>query len=178
LKATEHDADERRLVEAAQRDPRRFAGLYEANFRRVYAYVARRVGSREEAEDLTAEVFHQALAGLGRFEWQGTPFVAWLLGIASHLLAHRWRRATTQPEILSDDLELAAVNDQAERQALFAQLLDRLPPDQRRVLEGRFFEQRSIRELARELGRSEGAVKQLQFRALETLRTHVRDRHE
>jgi RNA polymerase sigma-70 factor (ECF subfamily) len=178
LKATEHDADERRLVEAAQRDPHRFAGLYEANFHRVYAYVARRVGSREEAEDLTAEVFHQALAGLGRFEWQGTPFVAWLLGIASHLLAHRWQRATTQPEVLSDDLELAAVNEQAERQALFAQLLDRLPPDQRRVLEGRFFEQRSIRELAQELRRSEGAVKQLQFRALENLRNHMRDRHE
>ena len=85
---------------------------------------------------------------------------------------------TTQPEVLSDDLELAAVDDQAERQALFAQMLDRLPPDQRRVLEGRFFEQRSIRELAQELGRSEGAVKQLQFRALETLRNHMRDRHE
>jgi RNA polymerase sigma factor (sigma-70 family) len=53
-----------------------------------------------------------------------------------------------------------------------------LPPDQRRVLEGRFFEQRSIRELAQELGRSEGAVKQLQFRALETLRNHMRDRRE
>jgi RNA polymerase sigma-70 factor (ECF subfamily) len=178
LKATEHDADERRLVEAAQRDPRRFAGLYEANFPRVYAYVARRVGSREEAEDLTAEVFHQALAGLGRFEWRGTPFVAWLLGIASHLLAHRWQRTAIRPEVLSDDLELAAVNEQAERQTLFAQLLDRLPPDQRRVLEGRFFEQRSIRELAQELGRSEGAVKQLQFRAIESLRNQVRDRHE
>ena len=178
MKVTEHDVDERRLVEAAQRDPRRFAGLYEANFRRVYAYVARRVRSREEAEDLTAEVFHQALAGLSRFEWQGTPFVAWLLGIASRLLARRWQRAAIQPEVLSDDLELAAVNDQAERQALFAQLLDRLPPDQRRVLEGRFFEQRSIRELAQELGRSEGAVKQLQFRAIETLRNQVRDRHE
>ena len=46
---------------------------------------------REEAEDVTAEVFHQALAGLAGFEWQGTPFVAWLLGIASHLVARRWQ---------------------------------------------------------------------------------------
>lgn len=178
MKAIVHDADERRLVEAAQRDPGRFAALYEANFDRVYAFVARRVASREEAEDMTAEVFHQALAGLAKFSWQGTPFVAWLLGIATNLLARRWQRAAPQPEAPVDDLKLAATDSQAERQALFAQLLERLPGDQRRVLERRFFEQRSIREIAQELGRSEGAVKQLQFRALETLRSQMRNRHE
>ena len=178
MKATEHDADERHLVEAAQHDPSRFAELYEANFDRVYAFVARRVPSREEAEDVTAEVFHQALAGITGFEWQGTPFVAWLLGIASHLVARRWQRAANQLEVAVDDLALAATSGQAERQALFAQLLERLPDDQRHVIRRRFFEQRSIREIAEELGRSEGAVKQLQFRALETLRSHVRKRHE
>jgi RNA polymerase sigma-70 factor (ECF subfamily) len=61
---------------------------------------------------------------------------------------------------------------------LFSQLLERLPADQCHVLERRFFEQRSIREIAQEMGRSEGAIKQLQFRALETLRSLVRDRHE
>jgi len=64
LKATEHVTDEQRLIEAARRDPGRFAQVYEANFARVYAYVARRVSGREEAEDVTAEVFQQALAGL------------------------------------------------------------------------------------------------------------------
>ena len=93
MKATEHDTAERRLVEAAQRDPSCFAELYEANFDRVYMFVARRVPSREEAEDVTAEVFHQALSGLAGFEWQGPPFIAWLLGIASNLLARRWKRA-------------------------------------------------------------------------------------
>ncbi len=56
------EADERRLIEAAQNDPARFAELYEVNFERVYAYVARRVGDRAETEDLTSEVFHHALA--------------------------------------------------------------------------------------------------------------------
>ena len=88
MKAIEPDAHERQLIEAAQRDPSRFGELYESNFDRVYAFVARRVPSREEAEELTAEVFHQALAGLTKFEWQGTPFAAWLVGIASHLIAH------------------------------------------------------------------------------------------
>jgi RNA polymerase sigma-70 factor (ECF subfamily) len=176
LKVTEHDADQRRLIEAAQRDPGRFAEIYEANFTRVYAFVARRVREREEAEDLTAEVFQEALAGLGRFEWRDKPLVAWLLGIASHLLARR--RKGAQAAVPVDEIELAANSRGAERQALFAQLLQRLPDDQRHVLERRFFEQRSIREIAEEMGRSEGAIKQLQFRALETLRRQVKDRHE
>jgi RNA polymerase sigma-70 factor, ECF subfamily len=178
LKAIEHEADERRLVEAAQRDPGRFAEIYEMHFGRVYAFVVRRVPSRDEAEDLTAEVFQQALAGLGGFEWQGTPFIAWLLGIASHVVARRWKGAAAQPEVPVDEIELAGNSVNAERQALFGQLLERLPEDQRRVLERRFFEQRSIRDIAREMGRSEGAIKQLQFRALEALRSQVRNRHE
>jgi RNA polymerase sigma-70 factor, ECF subfamily len=176
LKVTEHEADERRLIEAAQRDPGRFAEIYEANFARVYAFVVRRVPGREEAEDLTAEVFQQALAGLDGFEWRAKPLVAWLLGIASHLIARRWKGA--QAAVPVDEIELAANSRDAERQALFAQLLQRLPDDQRHVLVRRFFEQRSIREIAEEMGRSEGAIKQLQFRALETLRSQVKDRHE
>src|SRR5437879_3357868 len=64
-------AAERLLIEAAQRDPSRFGDLYEYNFERVYAFIARRVGDRDTAEDLTADVFHQALANLSRFEWRG-----------------------------------------------------------------------------------------------------------
>lgn len=178
MKATERGADERALVAAAQRDPSRFAEIYEAQFDRVYAYVARRVPSREEAEDVTSEVFHQALAGLASFEWRDTPFVGWLLGIASNLIARRWQRGTGRAEVLVDEVELGSTDGHAERQALFADLLSRLPEDQRRVLEGRFYEQRSIREIAQEFGRSEGAIKQLQFRALETLRNQVKERHE
>ncbi|MGH9710978.1 MAG: RNA polymerase sigma factor, partial [Candidatus Acidiferrales bacterium] len=62
MKHPKNEADERLLAEAAQKDPSRFAELYELHFERVYAYVARRVGNRVEAQDLTSEVFHQALA--------------------------------------------------------------------------------------------------------------------
>jgi RNA polymerase sigma-70 factor, ECF subfamily len=177
LRAIEHEA-ERQLVEAAQRDPSCFAELYESNFDQVYAFVSRRVPSREEAEDVTAEVFHQALAGLPTFEWQGTPFVAWLLGIASHLIARRWQRAARQPEVSADELEFVAASDPTEQQTLFTQLVDRLPDDQRHVVRRRFLDQRSIREIAQELGRSEGAIKQLQLRAIESLRNQVRSHHE
>jgi hypothetical protein len=84
LKARRQETDERLLVEAAQRDPRRFAELYELHFHRVYAYVVGRVGRREEAEDVTSDVFHQALARLQNYEWRGVPFSAWLIRIAAN----------------------------------------------------------------------------------------------
>jgi RNA polymerase sigma-70 factor (ECF subfamily) len=85
--------EERRRIEAAQRDPGEFAPLYETNFDLVYAYLGRRVPERAEVEDLTAEVFRKALAGIGGFRWRGAPFSAWLLRIASNCVADRARRA-------------------------------------------------------------------------------------
>jgi RNA polymerase sigma-70 factor (ECF subfamily) len=164
--------DERLLVEAAQRDPSRFAGLYERNFHRVYAYVARRVGDRACAEDLTAQVFHEALAGIGGFEWRGVPFIAWLLKIASRAVADHWKRAGRESGSRPPDVEPAAL-DETERSAMLFQLVERLPEAQYRVIQMRFVEQKSIREIAREMARSEGAVKQLQLRAIQNLRAQM-----
>ncbi len=170
--------DDRQRIEAAQRDPSRFADLYEENFGRIYAYIARRVKDRHHAEDLTADVFREALAGLGRFEWRGVPFVAWLLRIAANAIADRWQRVAKEADCPGDELEDAGVQDEIERRALLFQLVDTLPADQRTVIVRRFVDQRSIRDIARELGRSEGAIKQLQFRALQALRARVRSEHE
>ena len=169
---------ERLLIEAAKADPSRFAELYERNFDRVYAFVARRAESRGEAEDLTAEVFHQALANLGRFEWRGVPFAAWLMQIARNAVTDRWqRRARERGEPAPEPVDDGKPDD-ADRRAMLADLVGRLPHDQQRVVVARFVEQKSIREIAQTLGRTEGAVKQLQFRALETLRSRMRDIHE
>ena len=171
LKALKKEADERLVIEAAQKDPDRFAELYENNFERVYAFIARRVGNREEAQDLTSEVFHQALANLRRFEWRGVPFAAWLLRIAA--IADRWQRAARErgnPAL--DDPEEVNLEEIEQRATLF-RLVKSLPADQRRVIELRFAEEKSIREITQELRRSEGAVKQLQFRGLQNLRARV-----
>ena len=95
---------ERLMIEAAQKDPGRFAELYEANFERIYAFIVRRVQDRHEAEDLTAEVFHHALANLSRFEWRGVPFAVWLFRIAANAIADRRRKAqqTVDPRLAED----------------------------------------------------------------------------
>ena len=171
---------ERLLIEAAQKDPARFAELYENNFDRVYGYIARRVRDRNEAEDLTSEVFHQALAGLPRFEWRGVPFAAWLFKIASNAIIDRSKHAAKEREVpaildLPTEVNPKEIEDEIEQRARLFQLVDRLPVDQRRVIGMRFAEEKSIREIAHELGRSEGAVKQLQFRALQNLRAQLSD---
>ncbi|MGA7293033.1 MAG: sigma-70 family RNA polymerase sigma factor [Terriglobales bacterium] len=164
-------ADERLLVEAAQQDPARFGDVYELHFELVYAFVSRRVRSRDVAEDLTSEVFHKALANLHRFEWRGVPFGAWLLKIAANAITDRAKRAERELR-LEDPPEAFAKPrmEQAQDLAHLFRLVNELPEDQRNVVVMRFAEEKSIREAARQLGKSEGAVKQLQFRGLENLR--------
>jgi RNA polymerase sigma-70 factor (ECF subfamily) len=176
LKVLKEKPDERLLIEAAQRDPARFAELYEENFERVYAYISRRVYVRVDVEDLTAEVFHQALAKIGQFEWRGVPFVAWLYRIAANAVADRWQSLAREngrpmmevPSVEFDDSEI----DRTEHRAQLFRNVAKLPAEQRRVIEMRFAEEKSIAEIARELKRSAGAIKQLQFRGIQTLREH------
>lgn len=164
--------DEATLVSEAQRDPRRFGALYERNFDVVYAFVSRRVGSRAEAEDVTATVFYKALANLAGFEWRGVPFAAWLVRIAANEVSSLRRRAVSVTQVdVPVEVDLEGLEQRAR---LFAELR-KLPADQRRVLAMRFGEDRPIAEVATVLGRSEGAVKQLQFRALAAMRKRMGD---
>ena len=178
------ETDERRLIEAAQQDRACFADVYERYFELVYAYVARRVRDRAATEDLTSEVFRKALANINRFKWTGAPFGAWLLRIASNLIADRAKREAKgagrvdEPSLMSGDIASGTETQQvqleeAERRASVIRLVDELPEDQRRVVRLRFAEEKSIGEIALELGRSEGAVKQLQFRAFQNLRAKL-----
>ena len=153
----------------------RFAELYEQNFERVYAFVARRVRDRAEAEDVVSEVFYKALKGIDGYEERGVPFVAWLYTIARNVVCDRARQAGREEPL--DDRDEPSSSDDVERRALLFRLVDTLPAAQRDVLVARFAEQRSIADVARQLGRSEGAVKQLQLRAIEALRSQVRGSH-
>jgi RNA polymerase sigma-70 factor (ECF subfamily) len=175
-------ADDRLLVEAAQADLSKFDVLYELHFDRIYSFMVSRVHDRTIAEDLTSEVFHKALANLPNYQWRGTPFAAWLFRIASNAIIDHFKRSArephaderehppAQPDLSSTDLDFI------ERHVHFLGLVEQLPAIQRRVLSERFIDERSIREIAQRLSKTEGAIKQLQFRALQTLRAHIGDR--
>jgi RNA polymerase sigma-70 factor (ECF subfamily) len=162
--------DDRLLIEAAQADPARFAEIYDRYVDRVYAFVSRRTFDRAAAEDVTSDVFQQALAHLRTFEWRGVPLAAWLFRIASNAIADRWRQDARDSHDSPADVPDAHEAEELERRVILFQLVDRLPDAQRQVIRLRFVEEKSIREIAAALDRSEGAVKQLQLRALENLR--------
>lgn len=174
-------ADERLLIEAAQADVSRFGEVYERFFEVVYAYVARRMRDRSTVEDVVSEVFRRALANLSRYKSKGAPFAAWLFRIAANLIADRARREA-KFSALEDDANLISQDlakdsqsslEDVERRAQLFRLVDGLPEDQRRVVTMRFAEEKSIKQIAENLQRSEGAVKQLQFRALQSLRQKI-----
>jgi len=173
------EPEERLLIEAAQKDPSRFAELYEQNFHRVYAYIARRVRDRAEIQDLTAHVFHQALANIGKFKWKGSPFAAWLYRIAANAIADqakRKMRESSEQATPTSESSSALDLEEVERRARLFGAVEKLPEDQRLVIVMRFADEKSIREIAGALGRSEGAVKQLQFRGLENLRNRLNEK--
>jgi RNA polymerase sigma-70 factor (ECF subfamily) len=145
----------------------------------VYAYIARRVRDRAESQDLTAHVFHQALANLDKFKWRGAPFSAWLFRIAANAIADQARkrsRETGDEPIATTNQRTDADLEAVECRARLFKAVGKLPEDQRRVIVMRFADEKSIRDIAGELGRSEGAVKQLQFRGLETLRARLSEK--
>jgi RNA polymerase sigma-70 factor, ECF subfamily len=181
-KPSPQTADERLLVEAAQADLAKFDVLYELHFDRVYFFIVSRVHDRTIAEDLASEVFYKALANLSNYQWRGTPFSGWLFRIASNAIVDHFKSSDrerqadelehplAQPDLSSTDLDFI------ERHVHFFRLVEQLPEIQRRVVCERFVEERSIREIARRLRKTEGAIKQLQFRALQTLRAQIGDR--
>jgi len=178
------EPQERLLVEEAQSDPAKFDALYELHFERVYAFVASRVRDRSTAEDITSEVFHKALVSLPSYEWRGVPFAAWLLRIAANAIIDHAKQAAREfpapddsPEPAADlDLQASAMRALDYRAQLF-RLVGRLPEVQKQVVYERFVEQRSIREIAQRLGKTEGAVKQLQLRAVQNLRAQMEGSH-
>ena len=172
---TQTTEDDRLLIEAAQADPARFVEIYERYVDRIYAFVRRRTDDRATAEDITSQVFEQALRAIGRFEWRGVAVSGWLFRIASNALADHWRDRAGGTDDLPAELPDSRETGEIERRISLYQHVKQLPELQRHVIEMRFVEEKSIRDVAAALDRSEGAVKQLQLRALENLRKRMAD---
>jgi RNA polymerase sigma-70 factor, ECF subfamily len=153
--------------------------LYLLHFDRIYSYLHLSVGNRHDAEDLTTQTFLKMLESIGRFEWKAAPFSAWLFRIA-HNLAMDFFRAGKRVQPEEQVPEPAGAEPSAEFHALHslgrASMLDliaRLSPDQRQVLTLKFAFNFGNADVAAILGKTEGAVKSLQHRALASLEHEV-----
>jgi RNA polymerase sigma-70 factor (ECF subfamily) len=174
-------ADEMRLVARAATDPEAFAELYERHVRRIYNYIFYRTGNHHDAEDLTARVFQRALRHVGRFEDKGVPFSAWLYRIAHNLVANFHRDRGRRPVVPLEDYiattsvgehpETYAINMEERRMLLTA--VRRLPDDRQQLLILKFVERLPNAEIGEIMGRTEGAIKSLYHRTLNSLRDEV-----
>ena len=151
------------------RDPQAWTALFEDHRDLVFRSALAQTGARETAEDITGQVFLEAIEGIGRYRDRGRPLSAWLLTIAKHrsLDAVRKRRRERAAA-----LPIAGTDVPASDPALLA--LASLTVDQRQIIHLRFVEDLSVDEVARVTGRSAGAVKALQHRALHQLRSQLR----
>jgi RNA polymerase sigma-70 factor, ECF subfamily len=165
--------DESALVGAARTDPRAFAVLYHRHVSAIYRFCYRRLGTKEAAEDATAQVFTKALGGLARY--RGGSFRSWLFAIAHHVIVDEVRLARLDVPLTAaassidpgPGPEEVAVNAEASRS--LRAVLAHLPPEQRRVMELRLAGLSGV-EIAAALGRSHGTVRNLQHRTLVRLR--------
>ncbi|MFE9925441.1 ECF subfamily RNA polymerase sigma factor, BldN family [Streptomyces sp. NPDC005774] len=175
------DSDSARMMELVERaqagEADAFGRLYDQYSDTVYRYIYYRVGSKANAEDLTSETFLRALRRIGTFTWQGRDFGAWLVTIARNLVADhfkssRFRLEVTTGEMLDANEVARSPEDSVLEYLSNAALLDavqRLNPQQRECVTLRFLQGLSVAETARVMGKNEGAIKTLQYRAVRTL---------
>jgi len=181
LSAPTQATDLRRLVGLAQDGDREaLEALYLLHFDRIYSYLHLSVGNRHDAEDLTTQTFLKMLEAIGRFRWQSAPFSAWLFRIAHNLAMDHFRASKRwQPEEEVPEPD-GAHESSAEEEALqsigrksMLQLIEDLSSEQQQVLTLKFVFNFSNGEAAAILGKTEGAVKSLQHRALASLQKRI-----
>jgi len=175
--------DEESVARGLQkRDPDAWAELYEKYFSRVYRYIALRVGDKTEAEDLTGQVFLKAVESISSFKWRGVPVSAWLFRIAHNQVIDYWRTGKAKLHSPLEALEECLISNgidpvlEAERNLDIQRVLQavgQLTQAQRDVIELRFAGELSTAEVAKVLGKSQGAVKVLQHSALVALRKRL-----
>jgi len=172
--------DEESLVRRAQRrDQEAFAQLYEEHFDKIYRYVTLKIGNETEAEDMTQQVFLNALQSISSFKWKGIPFSAWLFRIAHNQVVDYFRskKRTTVPldeSLASNDNNPQLVVEQKLDMEQILAATHQLTEVQREVISLRFASELPIAQVAKVMGKSQGAVKALQHSAIVALRKTLR----
>ena len=169
--------NEESLVRRAQQhDQAALTQIYEENFDKIYRYIVLKIGEKTEAEDMTQQVFLSAFKSISSFKWKGTPFSAWLYRIAHNQIVDYLRKKSRRPTVPLDESLTAGNSNPAqavelkldnERLVLAAR---QLTGAQQEVISLRFAGELPIAQVARIMGKSEGAIKALQHSAIVSLR--------
>ena len=169
--------DEESLIRRAKkRDQVALTQLYEENFDRIYRYIVLKIGDRTEAEDMTQQVFLNAIQSIASYKWQGMPFSSWLYRIAHNQIVDHLRKKSKRITVPLDDSMPVHAEDprrKTEQKIEIEEIVEAskgLTKAQREVISLRFSGELSVAEVAKTMGRSEGAIKALQHSAIAALR--------
>lgn len=177
MKGQVSSISEKQVIEAAKKNPARFAPLYNKYYKPIFIFVFKKVREEELTADLTSRVFLKALLNIEKYQDRGYPFSSWLYKIASNEVNMHFRKANKKLEVelnegdlkvLMDEINLSASQD--EQLEIVIKALNELPLDQSELIDLRFFEQRSFREIGEIIGVSEGNAKIKVYRAIDKLK--------
>lgn len=174
-------ANEQGLVEAAKKDPKDFAVLYEAYYEPIFRYIYQRLDSKEPAFDATQQVFLKAMANLHKYENRGVPFASWLYRIAFSEVNNLFRQEKAQRTINIDSVSVYTIIEEMEESKIdryhdkiVSIISEQLEEDQLQLIEMRFFEKRSFKEIAEILDITENNAKVKTYRVLEILKKSLK----
>jgi len=169
--------DEESLIRRAQqRDPVALTQIYEDNFDKIYRYIVLKIGERTEAEDMTQQVFLSAMKSISSFRYKGKPFSAWLYRIAHNQVVDYWRKKSKRATVpLNESIQASGSNPEKITENVLdieqlAMAAKRLTKAQQEVISLRFAGEMPIAQVAKTMGKSEGAIKALQHSAILSLR--------
>lgn len=186
---------EQKLIERTKTDGAAFGELYDVYYPKILNYILRRTGDIEISEDITTEVFMKALDRIHTFTWRGVPFSAWLYRIASHEIANHFRNKHTKNMSLETMMEeygfepasevdieanYIVAQEEIERHQQFLlvrQILGTLPAKYQEALSLRYFEKKSIVEIAGIMNKRPGTIKSLLSRGTKKLREALPETH-
>jgi len=164
------------LIKASHKEPRFFESLYHKHYNQIFRFVYSRTRVKELAADITADVFLKALLNLKNYNFQGTPFIAWLIRIALNEVAQYYRKSSKSRVIAVDDQHLGFflkeidTQPQQENVELVAKLMEHLDMDEVGMIELRIFEARPFKEIGDILGITENNAKVRFYRIIDKLK--------
>jgi RNA polymerase sigma-70 factor (ECF subfamily) len=170
---------EKQLIEAAKLNPARFAPIYNFYYKQIFIFVFKKIKDEETTADVTSKVFLKALLNLDKYEDRGFPFSSWLYRIAANEVNMHFRKANKKQEVELNENDMRSLMDEVkvdntdEQLELVINGLNQLPLEQMDLIDMRFFEKKSFKEIGEILGTTEGNAKIKLYRAIDKLKAII-----
>ncbi|MCW3072212.1 MAG: rpoE [Bacteroidetes bacterium] len=179
--ATETDlASEQAVVEAAKKNPERFAALYDKYYEQIFRFIYQRVDDKEQAFDATQQTFMKAISNLPKYEFRGVPFASWLYRIASSEVNNLFRAQKAQRTVNIESVSVYHIIEEIQESKIdeyhdkIVDIISELPEDELQLIEMRFFEKRAFKEIAEILDITENNAKVKTYRILDKLKKMIK----